>query len=95
MTIGRDTILRLESMSCIELTEAEREAAQAGLQSLIASFGALTALDTEGVEPMPYILPIANVTRADQAAPSMEPALLLANAPRQKDNCFMVHRALD
>lgn len=91
----RDTILRLESMSCIELKQAERADAQAALRGIVASFDALTALDTRGVEPMPYVLPAENVTRADRVVPSMEPALLLANAPRQKNGCFMVPRAVE
>jgi len=95
MTIGRNLVLRLESMARIELTEPERESAQAGLQSVIDLFDQLIALDTQGIEPMPHVFGAVNVTREDKTVPSMEPELLLANAAQQKDDCFMVHRTVD
>jgi len=95
MTIDRETVLRLEAMARVELTQAEREDARAGLQSAVDLFDRLAALDTDGVKPMPHVFEAVNVTREDARVPSVEPELLLANAPRQKDNCFMVHRAVD
>jgi len=95
MTIDRDMLLCLESMARVELKEAERENARAELQNAVNLFDELAALDTRGVEPMTHAFEAVNVTREDEAVPSMAPALLLASAPQQKDNCFMVYRTVD
>jgi len=95
MTMDRDMILHLEAMSRVELSESEREGAQAELQNVLTQLQPLTALDTEGVEPMYHAAPLVNVTREDAVEPSMEPELLLANAAHEKNDCFMVHRTVD
>ncbi|MDR1465163.1 MAG: Asp-tRNA(Asn)/Glu-tRNA(Gln) amidotransferase subunit GatC [Oscillospiraceae bacterium] len=95
MTIDRDLVLYLESLARIRLTEEERAKCEADLQSIIAYFDQLNALDTEGVEPLSHSFPIVNVTRADETAPSMDPELLLQNAPKEKDGCFWVMRAVE
>ena len=52
MTMDRDMILHLEAISRVELSEAERESAQAELQNVLTQLEPLTLLDTKGVEPM-------------------------------------------
>jgi len=95
MTIDRDLVLRLESLSRVRLSEAERAAAQTGLQAAIACFDGLAALDTAGVEPLTHCFPAANVTREDRVAPSLSNDVVTANAPRAKDGAFMVYRTVE
>ncbi|MDR0532271.1 MAG: Asp-tRNA(Asn)/Glu-tRNA(Gln) amidotransferase subunit GatC [Oscillospiraceae bacterium] len=95
MTIDRELISYLESLARIQLSEEERAATEVDLQSIISYFDQLNALDTEGVEPLSHSFPVANVTREDVVTPSIEPALLLQNAPREKDGCFLVYRAVE
>ena len=95
MNIDRDLVLYLESLGRIRLTEEERRACEADLQSIISYFDQLSDLDTEGVEPLSHAFPVANVMREDVVMPSMAPEEILANAPREKDGCFMVHRVME
>jgi len=95
MTMDRDTILHLEAMSLVELSERERERAMEELQNVLTQLEPFTALDTEGVEPMYHAAPLVNVTREDAVEPSMEPEILLANAAHEKNDCFMVPRTVD
>ena len=95
MTIDRDLVLNLEFLSCIALSEEERAAFEADLRDTIACFDQLAALDTEGVEPLTHCFPLVNVMREDEVVPSMPNEELLANAPREKDGAFMVHRAVE
>ena len=95
MTIDRNLVQYLESLGRIELSDAERAATEADLQNIITYFDQLSALDTQGVEPLSHSFPVANVMREDEVTPSMNPELLLSNAPQQKDNCFLVHRAVE
>jgi aspartyl-tRNA(Asn)/glutamyl-tRNA(Gln) amidotransferase subunit C len=95
MTIDRDLLLYLESLARIRLTEEERAACEGDLQSIISYFDLLNTLDTTGVAPLSHAFPVVNVMRDDIVTPSTAPERLLANAPRQKDNCFLVHRAVE
>ena len=95
MTIDRELVLSLESLAYIRLEPAEREAAQAGLQEMIDCFDRLAALDTQGVEPLTHVFPLANVTREDKVVASMDNEVLLENAARVKDGAFMVYRAVE
>jgi len=95
MTIDRDLVLYLEALARIRLTPGERESTQAGLQGIISYFDQLNALDTEGVEPLSHSFPVANVVREDEVVPSMGNEDVLANAPREKDGCFAVYRAVE
>jgi len=95
MTVDRDLVLTLESLSAIALREEEREAVRADLQTAIDSFDQLSCLDTAGVEPLIHVFPMANVTREDEVVPSTDNELLLSNAARVKDGAFLVYRAVE
>jgi len=95
MTVDHDLMLELESLSALRLDPAEREVMQPALQEMIDRFDTLLTLDTAGVEPLIHVLPLSNVTREDAVIPSMDNELLLANAAREKDGAFMVHRAVE
>ena len=95
MTVDRDLMRTLEELSAIALSETEREAMQAGLQSMIDRFDQLNALDTSGVEPLIHVFPLSNVTREDEVVPSTDNELLLSNAARTRDGAFLVYRAVE
>lgn len=95
MTIDRDLILYLESLSMIRLSEEERDACGADLRAVTGHFEQLAALETGGVEPMTHALPLVNVMREDAVAPGIGSERLLANAPRVKDGAVMVMRTVE
>ena len=55
----------------------------------------LAELDTDGVEPMSHVFPLVNVLREDEVKPSMARELILQNAPKQKDGCFLVPKTVE
>jgi aspartyl-tRNA(Asn)/glutamyl-tRNA(Gln) amidotransferase subunit C len=95
MTIDRSLIEYLESLARIRLNEDERAATETDLQNIIAYFDQLNNLDTRDVEPLSHSFPVVNVMREDIVTPSLPPETLLANAPREKDNCFLIQRVMD
>jgi aspartyl/glutamyl-tRNA(Asn/Gln) amidotransferase C subunit len=95
MTVDRDLVLALEAQAYLRLEPDEREAMQASLQEMIDRFDRLAALDTAGVEPLTQVFPLANVTREDEVAPSMDNELLTENAPWSKDGAFLVYKAVE
>ena len=95
MTIDLELIQALEALSAIALTPEERAAMLPELQATVDRFDRLAAVDTQGVEPLVHVFPLANVTREDRVVPSMDNELLLANAAREKGGAFVVHRAVE
>jgi aspartyl-tRNA(Asn)/glutamyl-tRNA(Gln) amidotransferase subunit C len=77
----------------IEDVEVERFAGQ--LSEILDYFEQLRQVDTEGVPPTAHTLPLHNVFRDDEPAPSMPPEETLANAPQREDDLFKVRAVLD
>lgn len=78
--------------------EAGRRSARAGRGGsgrMIGYVDQLSELDTDGVEPMSHAFPVVNVFREDKVKPSMERELILKNAPKQKDGCFLVPKTVE
>ena len=55
----------------------------------------LDGLDTSGAEPMSHIVPLKNVLREDETAPSMDRGELLKNAPATDGGTFLVPKAVE
>ncbi len=95
MVITDELVTYLEALGRIKLPEESREKAKNDLQEILQYIDTLAELDTEGIEPMSHALPLTNVMRDDVVAPSMAREDVLANAPAQKDGCFLVPRSFD
>jgi len=60
------------------------------LGGVIDSFEKLDKLDTEGVEPTAYTVPMKNIMREDKVEESYSQEDILANAPDKKKGHFRV-----
>lgn len=95
MVITEELVTYLEALGRIKLPEESRAKAQSDLQKILQYIDTLSELDTEGIEPMSHALPLTNVMREDEVAPSIPAEDVLANAPAKKDNYFLVPRSFD
>ena len=95
MVITDELVTYLEALGRIKLPEESREKAKNDLQEILQYIDTLAELDTEGIEPMSHALPLTNVMRDAVVAPSIPREEVLANAPAQKDGCFLVPRSFD
>ena len=95
MVITDELVTYLEALGRIRLPEETRAKAQSDLQEILQYIDTLSELDTEGIEPMSHALPLTNVMREDVVQPSASPEEVLANAPSQKDNYFLVPRSFE
>ena len=95
MVITDELISYLDELARIRLSEEAEQKAKEDLQKILAYIDTLNELDTEGVEPMSHSFPIKNVMREDEVRPSTDRELILSNAPKQKDGCFMVPRTVE
>lgn len=95
MKIDDELITYLETLSRLELTDVEKQAAKAQLSDILGYFNRLEELDTEGVEALFHPSPSVNAFREDEACPSFERPLLLENAPQQRNGCFKAPKTVE
>jgi aspartyl-tRNA(Asn)/glutamyl-tRNA(Gln) amidotransferase subunit C len=70
----------------LELSEAELQEMAPQLGAIVGYVAQLQEISTEGVEPLAHALPVSNVFRDDEPAPSLNVDEALANAPdRRRD----------
>ena len=95
MVITDELVSYLEELGRIKLSEEAEKKATEDLQKILTYIDTLNELDTEGVEPLSHSFPIKNVMREDEIQPSVDRNVILENAPRKKDGCFMVPRTVE
>ncbi len=93
--MDRETVLRLAQLSRIQLNEEDRQRAESQLTRLLAYFDQLAEVDTEGIEASPYPLPLKAGERRDQPGPCLTPEQVLANAPAERAQQFVVPKVIE
>jgi aspartyl-tRNA(Asn)/glutamyl-tRNA(Gln) amidotransferase subunit C len=79
----------------LALSPDEKERMRRELNSILGYIDKLLALDTEGVPPTLHAVPMTNVLRADEPAPSFPQDEMLANAPDPVGALFRVPRIIE
>jgi aspartyl-tRNA(Asn)/glutamyl-tRNA(Gln) amidotransferase subunit C len=89
-------LAELARLRAIETTDGDRgRHLGAQIADLLAHFAVLGEVDTEGVEPSAYPLPIPHRTRPDRPQPPLPVDEVLGNAPRRRAGCFLVPRVVE
>ncbi len=95
MEINDKLVSYVAELAHLKLDDDQRAQAAADLARMIGYVDQLSELDTDGVEPMSHAFPVVNVFREDEDKPSMERELILTNAPKQKEGCFLVPKTVE
>ena len=93
--ITDETIEYVGILAKLELYEEEKENAKKDMGEMLDYIDQLNELDTTGVEPMSHVFTVTNVFREDEVTNQDESEKILANAPKQKNNQFMVPKTFD
>lgn len=91
----KDTLLLLEKVNQLSLTEEERNTVLGFFASAESDMNALNAIDTENVERMVHVLPIATVVREDVAKKLFDRDDLQKGAPETMDGYWQVPRVVE
>ena len=83
------------SLSRLNLSPEEKVGAGEQLDKFLTYVDNLSAVDTEGIEPTTYALPMQNVFRKDEVKASLSQEAALSNAPLKEDGYFKVPRVLE
>jgi len=79
----------------LELSDAELDSMARHLSTILNYVDQLQQINTDNVEPLAHPLPIHNVFREDEPAPSLAVDAALANAPEREGDFYSVPAVLD
>jgi len=95
MSLAPADVLHIARLARIAMSGDDVQRFATQLSTILDHFDALAAVPTDDVEPTAYPLPLSNVMRDDEVAPSLPPDEVLANAPDREDDYFRVRAVLE
>jgi aspartyl-tRNA(Asn)/glutamyl-tRNA(Gln) amidotransferase subunit C len=95
VSLDADTVAKVAELARLALTADEREQMVRQLSAILDYVDLLRRVPTDGVEPLAHPLPVQNVFRPDEPAPSLPVDAALANAPDRQGDFFGVPAVLD
>lgn len=95
MTITDETVEYVAALAKLELSGEEKEQAKKDLGNILGYMDTMNACNTEEIEPMSHAFPIVNVFREDVVTNEADRENLLANAPEEKNGCFLVPKTVE
>lgn len=90
MSLSPDEVLQVARLARLELTGDELTRMAEQLNRILGYVEQIQQLNTEGVEPLAHPLPVRNVFREDEPAPSLPVDEALRNAPSRVGDYFGV-----
>jgi aspartyl-tRNA(Asn)/glutamyl-tRNA(Gln) amidotransferase subunit C len=84
MSLTPQEVKAVAHLARLELSDDELAAMTRQLGAILDYVAQLQQLDVDGVEPLAHALPVSNVFRDDEPAPSLPVEEALANAPERK-----------
>jgi aspartyl-tRNA(Asn)/glutamyl-tRNA(Gln) amidotransferase subunit C len=95
MGLTPEEVEHVALLARLRLTEEEQERFTTQLNSILEHFEQLQQIDTADVAPMSHAVPMSNVLRDDEPAPSLSVEEALQNAPDRDRGCFRVPRVIE
>jgi aspartyl-tRNA(Asn)/glutamyl-tRNA(Gln) amidotransferase subunit C len=95
MSLAADQVRWVAHLARLELSDDELASITRELAAILEYVDQLQKVDTTGVEPLAHPLPIHNVFRDDEPAPSLGVDLALANAPDRQGDFYGVPAVLE
>lgn len=93
--LTREDVEHVAALARLALDEDELERITHDLAGILEHVAEIAALDLDDVAPTSHPLPLVNVTRPDEVAPTLPRDEVLACAPEAEDGRFRVPRILD
>ena len=95
MSLTPDQVRWVAHLARLALSDAELATMTRQLSAIIEYVQLLQQVPTDGVEPLAHPLPVNNVFRADEPAPSLSTDAALANAPDRRGAFYGVPAVLE
>jgi aspartyl-tRNA(Asn)/glutamyl-tRNA(Gln) amidotransferase subunit C len=95
MSLDKATVARIAVLARIEVPESQQERLAGELSQIIGWIEQLGEVDTDGVEPMRSVMPIATRRREDEVSDGARADDILRNAPSSQDGYFLVPKVVE
>ncbi|HEY4706666.1 MAG TPA: Asp-tRNA(Asn)/Glu-tRNA(Gln) amidotransferase subunit GatC [Thermodesulfobacteriota bacterium] len=95
MSITEKDVLKVADLARLALTEKETELYTTQLTRILGYVDKLSELDTTGVEPTTYTVPLETALREDALRESLPREEALRNAPEAERGCFKVPKIIE
>jgi len=93
--ISSEDVRHVARLARLALSDTELERMRVEMSAILDYMDKLRSLDTKGVEPTSHAVPLRNVMREDEPAPSLPLDEMLANAPDRDGDTFRVPRIIE
>lgn len=90
-----EEVRHIAQLARLGMTEEDVERFRTQLSQILEHFEMLKQLDTEGIPPMAYAVPLHSVMRADVVDSSLPTDAVLANAPQHEEQSIRVRAVFD
>lgn len=95
MKITEEMVDYISVLARLKLPEAEKAKIALEMEQIVSYMDVLNTLDTADVEPLSHIFPVKNVMRSDRVVPSFPRTVLLQSSPAQREDAFLVPKAVE
>jgi aspartyl-tRNA(Asn)/glutamyl-tRNA(Gln) amidotransferase subunit C len=95
VSLSLEELKKVAKLARLEVSEADLAHLQPQISAILDYVEQLQKLNTENVEPMAHPLPVQNVFREDEPAPSLPVNDALSNAPNRIGDYFGVPAVFD
>ncbi|MCS6825923.1 MAG: Asp-tRNA(Asn)/Glu-tRNA(Gln) amidotransferase subunit GatC [Caldilinea sp.] len=95
MHLTIDDVRHVADLARLHLTDEEVRLYTQQLSAILDYAERLQEVDTSGVPPTPYVLPLQNVMAEDVPQPSLPNEVALANAPDKANGFFRVRAVFE
>ncbi len=93
--ISIEDVQHISNLARLTLNSEEIKASQEQLSHILDYIEKLNQLDTADVHPTSHVIPIQNVTKADDQKDLFERDEILANAPSSEQGYFEVPQVIE
>lgn len=90
----RDEVAHLARLARLAVTEEELDLFAGQLDVILGSIARIREVAASDIKPTSHAVPLQNVLRPDQVAPSLPRQAVLAGAPAVEDDRFRVPQIL-
>jgi len=95
LRLSREQVLHIAELARLGLSDKEIDLFAEQLSDILGYIEMLNRLDTDAIHPTAQTIQMRNVTRVDEMRPSLTLEEALANAPKRRDDAFVVKTILD
>ena len=95
MSVDLATVKRVARLARIAVTEEEAQRMTGELNGILGFVEQLSEVNVDGVEPMTSVTPMAMKKRVDEVTDGNKAADIVANAPNEDRNFFLVPKVVE